>query len=674
MRKVKVRVDKVQPAGLQVKILENNGDGFIPRREFSWERSVRHDLAIPKQGDVLDAALLERGRRAHYEYLSIRQLEDPWQDAKHRYREGQIVRGEVVNIRNFAVFVQIEPGIDATIWPAELPLRKEQLPKDILSLGDQVIGIITQIDEEKRRYVISLTAYLRQISDAPSDKRQTTLENIFADRRNIFFRTNQHRRPNAETNTLRQVYHPGILHLERVLVIDDDPMQRDEISQYLIEYFEAMGDSSIIVDSAGSSRKALALLEIGVEYDLAVIDMRLGKEQGVNLAEDMLDICPSMAVVFTSSDPNAASEIEHMHGRRFPFAFKRQPDIIDWVDKTVGGYFEDAPIGASASYTGQGDFVQQLGMEALASQPLDETLQTLLRAICRETKSTCAMVLEANRMDEQASILAIFPPLSEEIHQLSLDGLYYSPLRDVIEGGETVHHTRRHKKDNRFRYFFSLLEYKACLGIPIYVPGFSSSHALFLLDKEREEFDKRNIESAKKTAKSIHATLERTLLLDYMHRYEQRYSQGQLLGSLMHELKAKLDGLGQQTNRLSILLRSTEKEKIVDAVEKIGQRKIEMDELVESYSRMAKGDSERVDLNEVARKVERQLSMNAQERDVQIVLHLQPALPVAHAIPSRLEQVVLNVMLNAVQQIQHHEEHEWERDGEKNEEIDNACR
>ena len=103
---------------------------------------------LPVVGSRFEAKIL---RRKKYVYLSVRRLKDPWRNPKNTYLENQVVQGEVVGIRRFGAFIQLEPGIDAIVRLTGLPLLRDQLPRDVLSIGDYVQGVITGLDWEKHK-------------------------------------------------------------------------------------------------------------------------------------------------------------------------------------------------------------------------------------------------------------------------------------------------------------------------------------------------------------------------------------------------------------------------------------------------------------------------------------------------------------------------------------------
>jgi signal transduction histidine kinase len=73
--------------------------------------------------------------------------------------------------------------------------------------------------------------------------------------------------------------------------------------------------------------------------------------------------------------------------------------------------------------------------------------------------------------------------------------------------------------------------------------------------------------------------------------------------------------------------------------------------LLGAYQQMASSEFEAVDVNAVVRKVRTQLDTEARDNAVTIYLREQPDTPPAQAVQSRLEQILLNLVLNAIQQI-----------------------
>ena len=662
---VQVEVLEIQPGGVLVKLLADDRTGFIRRGELSWDRRVGVTPPLPRAGERLEAKIIKERKESPEVYLSLRQLVDPWHEVEKKYQPDQVVRGEVVNLRHFGVFVQLEPGLDAIVWPRDMPLRRDQRPAEILSIGDQVQGVITLIDLKKHKLELSLTRHMATLSLAPGPARKSIQLELFRD-------------SVASTKTgpaaadppvtprdqmTRRRYHAPLPKPETLLLIDDNGSHLSEIRQQLEKTF------SFDIDSVSSGRAALERVRNGQTYDLAIIDLKLANEHGPRVAEELLERLPDLAVLFTSLDPQAEKTLPMIKGRTFPFAVKEPEEIAEWIDKLSSGYWEEAPEPAMATtaytaYTGPGNVIQQLELTAMARRSLPDRLRQMLADLRAETNASQGLVIELDSTSKSVSIIAAEPPLKKDIYEQSLDNLYYSPARDVVEDRVEFFATGIDQdRDARFKNLLPLLAYKAFIGLPLTIPDLVTRHALFLFNEHRPEFESEEIDRARLAAKFMQVALERGLLLDTMRRFEQRYTLGQLLGSLVHELSNKLDGLEGQLASLPVALHKArtaiepaEQTRWLDeageATGEITQAKSELRALVNAYARMVSGDLQAVDVNEVARKVKRQLVMRAREANVEIHLAAPPDMPPARTVQSRLEQVLTNLVLNAIQQIE----------------------
>lgn len=656
---VEVEVIGIRPNGVQVKILDDQYGhrvGFVHRRELSWDQSVSSTVSMPEEGTRFKAKVIdEKGKVVR---LSKRQLTDPWSENKGSYHEGDIARGEVVNIRNFGAFVQIEPGLVARMHPRDIPLLRGQLVEDVLSIGDQVQGVIISIDPEKRQMDISLTQRLQEFSPFPEVRKQTQV-NLFQDHLCPSGTENVFEAPPTtldDNSASRRRYHPPIPSPKRLLIIDDNGVDLQRICLYLEQ---ELGIEE--VDSVRSGDEAVSKIGVEQSYDLAVIDLTLVDEPGAKVAGDLLRLDPNLAIIFMSANPLVEVQNTIVDGRQFPFAPKDNglEEIGEWIDKLCGGYWEEIHESEKA-YTGPGSFVHQLGMEALARRALPEMLRKILSRFRQETRVSHTLVLEVDSVGKDVSLIIAEPPLEENAQRVFLDGLYYSPVSNVVEDEEEFYSNHIRLRNPRFKYFHPLV-FKSCLGIPLRIPDLVIRHALFIVD-EQPELAPEDIDKARMTAGFIQVALERALLLDYMGRYEQRYSLGQLLGSLVHELTNKLDGLGGQIETLPVILgkansstesieRSRWLGEAMEVSNDLTSTKEDLGELVNAYSRMARGELEAVDVNDVVRKVKIQLETKARETSVEVYLEEGSGLPLAQAIQSRLEQIVANLVLNAIQQI-----------------------
>jgi signal transduction histidine kinase/predicted RNA-binding protein with RPS1 domain len=149
--------------------MEDGRQGVIRQREISWDRRVTVPVNFPKPGDSIEAVVLDEKPGRKLVDLSIRHLVDPWDGATQRYHVGDPVIGEVVQTRHDFAVVQLEPGIDALVYPSEVPTHASEDFLDALVPGDRVRACITRIHASKHQIELSIFDEIRH-EPSPSKK------------------------------------------------------------------------------------------------------------------------------------------------------------------------------------------------------------------------------------------------------------------------------------------------------------------------------------------------------------------------------------------------------------------------------------------------------------------------------------------------------------------------
>lgn len=73
---------------------------------------------------------------------------------------GQIVKGTVVQIKEYGAFVEIEPGLDGLVHISEIAHKRVTNIADEISVGQEVEAQILEIDTERKRISLSIKACL----------------------------------------------------------------------------------------------------------------------------------------------------------------------------------------------------------------------------------------------------------------------------------------------------------------------------------------------------------------------------------------------------------------------------------------------------------------------------------------------------------------------------------
>jgi len=94
--------------------------GFIPIGEMSWCR-IKHPSEAISEKQTLELKVVKIENDGNRVTLSLKQMSaDPWESIKEKYPRGSKVKGKIVSIKEFGVFVEVEPGIEGLIHVTEL--------------------------------------------------------------------------------------------------------------------------------------------------------------------------------------------------------------------------------------------------------------------------------------------------------------------------------------------------------------------------------------------------------------------------------------------------------------------------------------------------------------------------------------------------------------------------
>ena len=99
--------------------------------------------------------------------LGLKQtIPEPWTVIDENYQVGQVVKGKVVQIKEYGCFVELEPGLDGLVHISEVSHKRVTNINDELSVGDIVEAKILDIDKERKRISLSIKETLDEAPEA----------------------------------------------------------------------------------------------------------------------------------------------------------------------------------------------------------------------------------------------------------------------------------------------------------------------------------------------------------------------------------------------------------------------------------------------------------------------------------------------------------------------------
>ena len=139
-------------------------DGLIHKSEISWKR-VNHPSDLLNIGQEITVLVLNLDLERERIGLSLKALQkNPWDNIQGILREGQLAYATVTNVTKFGVFASLKDcdAIEGFVHITELSNSVVKHPKEVVTIGEEVIVRITNIDKDKQRISLSL----KEVGDA----------------------------------------------------------------------------------------------------------------------------------------------------------------------------------------------------------------------------------------------------------------------------------------------------------------------------------------------------------------------------------------------------------------------------------------------------------------------------------------------------------------------------
>ena len=136
--------------------LPEGADGLIHISDLSWTKHVKHPSEVLKKGQKVDAVILAIDTEHEKMSLGLKQVEqDPWTETiPSAFKLGDIVKGQVLRVTDFGIFIELEGGVEGLIYSSEVvpSAGAEEQPRE----GDPVSARIIKIDLEERKIGLSM--------------------------------------------------------------------------------------------------------------------------------------------------------------------------------------------------------------------------------------------------------------------------------------------------------------------------------------------------------------------------------------------------------------------------------------------------------------------------------------------------------------------------------------
>ncbi len=142
-------------------------DGLLHITDMSWGR-VKHPSNLLSMGDEIEVKILKFDKEKERVSLGLKQVQpNPWEEAQSKYVAGKQVSGEVVSVKDYGIFIELDDGIEGLIHVSEMSwTNKIKNPAKHFTVGEKVEAQVLDVDVENKRISLGI----KQLQENPWDE------------------------------------------------------------------------------------------------------------------------------------------------------------------------------------------------------------------------------------------------------------------------------------------------------------------------------------------------------------------------------------------------------------------------------------------------------------------------------------------------------------------------
>ena len=162
--KYKGKVTNMADYGAFVEV-DGGLEGLVHVSEMSWVSKIQKPENYVSIGDEVDVMVLEIDTFKKRLSLGIKQcVDNPWENFAQKNPIGTVLKGNIQNITDFGIFVQVDEGLDGLVHLSDIDWK---VPGDIAikdySVGQEIEAQILDFEIDKERISLGI----KQLNDDP---------------------------------------------------------------------------------------------------------------------------------------------------------------------------------------------------------------------------------------------------------------------------------------------------------------------------------------------------------------------------------------------------------------------------------------------------------------------------------------------------------------------------
>ena len=508
-------------------------------------------------------------------------------------------------------------------------------------VNDKIQALVTELDPSLRHINLSIKGMLRQmrkeyIRASEERRKESPLEDLLDSEI-------KERLYSTSTQDLQQKVIIQPKRISRILIIDDNV----DFGNPLVEWFKHKGYDTQL---ATTGNEGLALLS-KQNFNLIFLDAHLPDTNGINVAEIVQNNHPQVNIILITGYEQDLN-IDQASQMGIPFFYK--PLSEHDLREIVTHFEENRPLSLvqPESGTKKRNFLDN-GLQAIAERkPIEQIIGSILDELSEltATNSIAVFCLDTRKREIRLMMSRDVPQLTDE----HIHNFIYSPIRDVAEDGITLLENQINPR--RFKYLLNWFDFQSCIGVPIYNIYGDEKYSLFIFSPIPSFFSSEIAAHSRATATLIGAALSFKHTENEILQAQQLILRGQLGAGLLHEVNNRLGGALIHVKNISEELADQRKQIKVD----LNEIKTELKELEKNLSNISASvhlfrklsrvkSWEKIDINLSIRQNINLMEPLATKYRVEIESDLQNNIPKIDSIKIRIDQVICNIMLNALE-------------------------
>lgn len=639
-----VRVEKILPFGIFVRLADGS-QAYVRRRELTLEGD-QDPRQVVTSGQSIEAVIQMLPAQGRTMELSVKDaLPDPWDNFSRKYKALDKVHCSVKHIYPSRVQVCILPGVDGWIPVQEFSPGEVDQPGEFLWVGDHLEAVITQINTTARKVYLSIRRRQEQVSTA--HKFMTHLLETEPEDRTDEEAQNARGQPESK-HVLIGLPNP-------VMLIEDKPEVRMPLEAWLknngceVQSFEC---PAAVIAAAGNDA-----------YSVAVVDLDMSKEDFTSLLRFIGERLFTLPLVVLGDPDSIYQHAEALEGAQAAIVMKpiETDDIKQLLVQISQGEMTRSDLEGREKSDSSLQTFQNLGQLMRSNMDLNSRLNQALQNIVQTTCAELGVIFFLDPISMRISILAQVGELQVRNENSHL--LIASPVKDSITEEKLL--WEEYVSKGRLEQYQNLrqwLDFESCIGVPIQAGG-QTEHALFVFHRKAKAFSLQHVHDAMAVGFLSASALEAQILQEKVQSLSRILLSGNLAAALGHEINNQMSSLDLYLTNLraevtrlgteqGVVMSSETSQSISHTLDNAIGVTGNIRQTVDGFRRlMDPAGSQPFEVNQVIRQAIGQIMPLIRDPRVSVQTKLGEGMPSLYGGKTGLYQVVLNLMINAIQKM-----------------------